>query len=109
MLLKGGGKRLLRETFAGDLPAEVFTRPKMGFAVPIGDWFRGALRELLRSSLLAENSFAAAHFNREIIEQWIDDHERKLADHSQRLYALLMLELWWSGMKSDPFNQTRAD
>ena len=32
-LLRGGGKRLLRQAFKADLPPEVFTRPKMGFAV----------------------------------------------------------------------------
>ena len=97
LLLHGGGKRLLREAFRTDLPAEVFSRPKMGFAVPIGEWFRGELRDLLRGSLLSENSFAAANFNREVIEELIEDHEKGLADHSQRLYALLMLELWYSG------------
>ncbi len=93
-LLRGGGKRLLREAFAGDLPKEVFKRPKMGFAVPIGDWLRGPLRELLRDNLFADDSFAAQHFNRGVLEGMIEDHERGIADHSQRLYALLMLELW---------------
>ena len=93
-LIRGGGKRLLREAFADDLPAEVFNRPKMGFAVPIGDWLRGPLRDLLRDSLFADDSFAARYFNREVLEEMIEDHERGIADHSQRLYALLMLELW---------------
>src|SRR5205085_10611827 len=43
-LLKGGPKRMLREAFAKDLPDFVFKRKKMGFAVPIGEWFRGELR-----------------------------------------------------------------
>jgi asparagine synthase (glutamine-hydrolysing) len=94
-LLRGGGKRLLREAFAKDLPARVFQRAKMGFAVPIGDWFRGDLRELLRDSLLAEDSFASQHFNREVLEEMLEDHEKRLNDYSQPLYALLMLELWF--------------
>jgi asparagine synthase (glutamine-hydrolysing) len=94
-LLKGGGKRLLREAFAGDLPDEVFNRRKMGFAVPIGQWFRGELRQLLRDSLLAEDSFASQHFNSDVLEEMLDDHDRQLADYSQPLYALLMLELWF--------------
>jgi asparagine synthase (glutamine-hydrolysing) len=97
MLMKGNaGKRLLREAFAADVPPEVFARPKMGFAVPIGDWMRegGALNTMLRDLLLAERSFAAANFEREAVEQLIDFHERGIEDHSQRLYALLMLELW---------------
>ncbi|HET6248781.1 MAG TPA: asparagine synthase (glutamine-hydrolyzing) [Tepidisphaeraceae bacterium] len=99
-LLKGGPKRMLREAFADDLPAWVFKRRKMGFAVPIGDWFRGELRPMLRDHLFAGDSFASAHFNRPVVERLVDEHESGRVDHSQRLYALLMLELWWKTTKS---------
>jgi asparagine synthase (glutamine-hydrolysing) len=94
-LLKGGPKRMLREAFADDLPAWVFKRRKMGFAVPIGDWFRGELRAMLRDHLFAANSFARQHFDTNVVERLVDEHETRQVDHSQRLYALLMLELWW--------------
>jgi asparagine synthase (glutamine-hydrolysing) len=94
-LLKGGPKRMLREAFAADLPAWVFKRKKMGFAVPIGEWFRGDLRPMLQDHLFAADSFAAAHFNTPTLRRLVDEHERERVDHSQRLYALLMLELWW--------------
>jgi asparagine synthase (glutamine-hydrolysing) len=94
-LLKGGPKRMLREAFADDLPAWVFKRKKMGFAVPIGDWFRGPLRAMLRESLFATAAFGRSHFDMKVVEKMVDDHESGRVDHSQRLYALLMLELWW--------------
>jgi asparagine synthase (glutamine-hydrolysing) len=94
-LLKGGPKRMLREAFAEDLPAWVFKRKKMGFAVPIGQWFRGELRSMLRDNLFAADSFANQHFNMKVVRRLVDDHEQDKVDHSQRLYALLMLELWW--------------
>ena len=90
-----GPKTLLRKAFANDLPVEVFNRPKMGFAVPIGDWFKDSLNGMVRDMLLASDSFSAAHFNLETIQSMISDHENNLADHTQRLYALLMLELWY--------------
>jgi asparagine synthase (glutamine-hydrolysing) len=99
-LLKGGPKRMLREAFAADLPAWVFKRKKRGFAVPIGEWFRGPLRAMLRDHLFAADSFARGHFNMPVVERLIDEHERGRVDHSQRLYALLMLELWWKTQKS---------
>jgi len=95
-----GGKRMLREAFARDLPPAVFNRPKMGFAVPIGDWFRGELRAMLRDTLTASNSFASSNFNMPVVQRLIDDHESSKADHSQRLYALLMLELWWKTLST---------
>ncbi len=94
-LLKGGPKRMLREAFADMLPAWVFKRKKMGFAVPIGEWFRGPLRAMLRDSLFAANSFASSHFKMPVVQRLIEEHETEKIDHSQRLYALLMLELWW--------------
>ncbi|HZL37226.1 MAG TPA: asparagine synthase (glutamine-hydrolyzing) [Tepidisphaeraceae bacterium] len=99
-LLKGGPKRMLRAAFAEDLPAWVFKRRKMGFAVPIGDWLRGELRTMLRDHLFAANSFASQHFNRAVVERLVEEHETFRRDHSQRLYALLMLELWWRGQRA---------
>ena len=98
-LLKGGPKRMLREAFADDLPAWVFTRKKMGFAVPIGDWFRGPLRGMLRDTLFSTHAFGRAHFDMCVVERLVDGHESKRVDHSQRLYALLMLELWWDTVR----------
>jgi asparagine synthase (glutamine-hydrolysing) len=98
-LLKGGPKRMLREAFKDDLPAWVFKRKKMGFAVPIGDWFRGQLRPMLRDTLFATDSFGRQHFNMNVVERLVEEHEQNRVDHSQRLYALLMLELWWNTIK----------
>ena len=93
-LLGGGAKRMLRAAFAADLPDWVFKRKKMGFAVPIGEWFRGELREMLCDHLFASDSFARGHFNMAVVQRLVDEHESRRVDHSQRLYALLMLELW---------------
>ena len=99
-LLKGGPKRMLREAFADDLPAWVFKRKKMGFAVPIGEWFRGELRPMLRDNLFASDAFGRQHFDMKVVERLVEEHEKQAVDHSQRLYALLMLELWWRWHRS---------
>jgi asparagine synthase (glutamine-hydrolysing) len=99
-LLKGGPKRMLREAFADDLPAWVFKRKKMGFAVPIGEWFRGELRPMLRDTLFSSHAFGRIHFNMKVVERLVEEHETQRVDHSQRLYALLMLELWWNTVRS---------
>jgi asparagine synthase (glutamine-hydrolysing) len=96
--LAGGPKRMLREAFAPDLPAWVFRRRKMGFAVPIGDWLRVELREMLHDHLFAADSFASSHFAPWVLERLLKEHQENRIDHSQRLYALLMLELWWRSL-----------
>ncbi|MGA2232278.1 MAG: asparagine synthase (glutamine-hydrolyzing) [Tepidisphaeraceae bacterium] len=100
-LLRGGGKRPLRQAFAADLPAWVFKRRKMGFAVPIGDWLRDSLRPMLHDLLYAANSFATANFRPAPLARLLAEHHDRRADHSQRLYALLMLELWWKEQNGD--------
>ncbi len=96
-LLAGGPKRMLREAFAADLPAWVFKRRKMGFAVPIGQWLRTDLRDMLNDLFFSTDSFAMEHFQKPALERLVADHASGRVDHSQRLYALLMLELWWRG------------
>jgi asparagine synthase (glutamine-hydrolysing) len=93
-LLKGGGKRLLRLAFEKDVPQNHFNRRKMGFAVPIGEWFRTSLRDMLRGMLLARDSVCRQCLRIEAVEHLLEQHEHGPQDHAQRLYALLMLELW---------------
>jgi asparagine synthase (glutamine-hydrolysing) len=93
--MRAAKKRLLRDAFATQLPASVFSRPKMGFAVPVGQWFRGPMRDMLYDTLLAQDALARSHFVLTSVRELLDSHARGRADHGQRLYALLMLELWW--------------
>ncbi len=102
-LLKGGPKRMLREAFAADLPDFVFRRKKMGFAVPIGQWLRESLRPMMEDLLGASDSFAAKHFQTKVWREMIDHHCPGKIDHSQRFYALVMLELWWRTKEAEPF------
>jgi asparagine synthase (glutamine-hydrolysing) len=93
-------KLILRDAFAADLPPSVFNRRKMGFAVPIGQWFRGELKSLLHDSLSAADSFAAGQLDGATIQKLLATHDAGESDHSQRLYALLMLELWWRNARN---------
>jgi asparagine synthase (glutamine-hydrolysing) len=90
---RGKGKWLLQRAFGDLVPAEVWQRPKMGFGVPLDHWFRNELRPLMRETLL-EGESTRRWFRREAVEQLIVDHEERRFDHSARLWALVMLELW---------------
>ena len=103
MLGRRRGKRRLREAFADDLPAEMFSRRKMGFALPIGDWFRGPLRDMLTGQVLRPNGFCLTHFDPPAVRRLVEAHLSGREDHSQRLYALLFLEVWhdWANAPQD--------
>lgn len=97
--LRGGiGKYLLRRAFAGDLPAEPLQRPKHGFAVPVGDWFQGELRDLFRDTVLADNRCQLV--SRKTATRLLAEHQAGRVDHGYRLWLLLFLHLWqewWHG------------
>ena len=88
-------KYLLKRVLKKLVPAENLNRSKMGFGVPIGHWFRGAMQPFLRQTLLSEKALARGMFQPEIVRQLIDSHVAVKADHSHRLWTLLMLELWF--------------
>jgi asparagine synthase (glutamine-hydrolysing) len=88
------GKWILERAFGDLLPAEVFRRRKMGFGVPLDHWFRGELKALAHDTLLGAPALSRGYFRREAIENLLAEHARRRADHSARLWSLLMLELW---------------
>jgi asparagine synthase (glutamine-hydrolysing) len=87
-------KRLLKEALEPWLPQSILTRRKMGFAVPLREWFRGPLSELPRQVLLDPRSVQRGMFRRAGVERVIDDHISGRRDTSNTLWALLQLELW---------------
>ncbi|MEW6130578.1 MAG: asparagine synthase (glutamine-hydrolyzing) [Acidobacteriota bacterium] len=87
-------KYLLKRAFKDLLPDANVYRRKMGFGVPIGDWFRTSLRNLLEDSLLSEQAMRRGYFNQQFVERMVHDHIERRADHSFALWNLLMLELW---------------
>ena len=94
--LRGGrSKVVLKRAFADLIPKEILRRPKMGFGVPLDRWFRGELKDELRAVLLDPVAIGRGLFRPEAVERLIDDHAASRKDNAYRLWALLMLELWF--------------
>ncbi|MFN7943845.1 MAG: asparagine synthase (glutamine-hydrolyzing) [Blastocatellia bacterium] len=87
-------KYILRRAMQGVLPEAILKRPKMGFPVPVGRWFRGEFRPLVEDCLLSERALGRGLFNREFLERLLAEHISGTRDHAQRLWALVNLELW---------------
>lgn len=88
------GKRLLDDAFHDFIPAEIWTRPKMGFGMPVGPWFRGALRERTEQALLGTDSRCHQYLRPEAIRSILDNHLSGRSNEGYRLWNLLFLELW---------------
>ena len=94
--LRGGrSKIVLRQAFADLLPPMINKRPKMGFGVPVDRWFRGDLKEELKAVLLDPVCLNRGIFAPEAVATMIEEHVTQKRDHAYKLWALLMLELWF--------------
>lgn len=88
------GKMVLTETFQDLIPADIQTRKKMGFGVPIDHWFRDELKPLLYDVLLSNRCLDRGLLNPVEVRTLVDEHTSARFDHAYRLWNLLCLELW---------------
>jgi asparagine synthase (glutamine-hydrolysing) len=86
------GKYILKKALEPHLPRDVLYRPKMGFGVPIGKWFRGPLRPRLRESLLEGGLAQTGLFNQGYLEKLVNDHQSGLREYSAPLWSLMMFQ-----------------
>jgi len=95
MKVRGQEKKwLLREALRGTIPDVILDRPKQGFSVPIGDWFRDELRGWVREVLLDPSTLGRGWFAPGVVEDLLDRHAAGVDDDQHRIWSLLMLELW---------------
>lgn len=88
----GVGKYLLKKLAERYFPREFVYRRKMGFGIPVADWLRGPLRPLLEDTL--RDARLMAPLEQSIIRVTLDNFLNHDADHSPKLWALLMYGLW---------------
>lgn len=86
------GKHLFKHALEAQLPNDILYRPKMGFSVPLASWFRGPLRERVRSALLGASFTELGLFRRDYVQTLVDQHQSGRRDHSAALWSLLMFE-----------------
>ncbi|HUP41797.1 MAG TPA: asparagine synthase (glutamine-hydrolyzing), partial [Thermoanaerobaculia bacterium] len=87
------GKHLFKRALEGRVPRPILERPKRGFAIPLGHWFRGRLGGFVRELLLSEESRRRGLFRASYLERLLALHEggRPLDLH---LWTLVSFELW---------------
>lgn len=89
------GKWIVKEIARRHLPATIVDRKKVGFRVPLDEWFRGGLRDFLNDMLVGPDSFVASFLDRRMISRLLEDHEKRRRNEELRLWNLMGLEVWW--------------
>jgi len=92
--LRGGTtKYVLRQAMKDVLPDAILNRPKMGFPVPIGTWFRGAYHSVVDEYVLSDRAQSRGIFNADYVRDIVRRHQVG-EDHSERLWSLVNFEIW---------------
>ncbi len=94
-LRRGRSKVLLKALAGRYLPPAIVHRKKQGFTVPVGEWFRGRLRPLLRDALGPARLARQGLFDACAVEALIAEHEAGRRNRWKELWALLVFQLWW--------------
>jgi asparagine synthase (glutamine-hydrolysing) len=87
-------KALLKRAFAGVLPGDVLGHPKQGFMIPLARWLRTDLRPAVDDLLAPERVAARGLFVPAEVARLTREHLTGARSHADRLWALMMLELW---------------
>jgi asparagine synthase (glutamine-hydrolysing) len=87
-------KALLKDAFADVLPGEVTRRRKQGFMIPLSRWLRTELRDLVDDALAPDVVRARGLWRADAVERLVTEHRSGRRTHGDRLWSLVMLELW---------------
>jgi asparagine synthase (glutamine-hydrolysing) len=87
-------KRVLREAARTLLPRQILKRRKVGFRVPVDEWFAGGMRDYLYEHLRSADSLTRNYFNTAVLDRILDEHTQGVQSHDKLLWTLLTLEIW---------------
>ena len=88
------GKWALRQILYKYVPSDLIDRPKSGFAIPIGEWLRGPLKEWAED-LIEENKIIKQGFlNHKNVRKIWESHISGNADYTARIWSILMFQSW---------------
>lgn len=94
--MRNGSQKFILKKLAErvGVPREVLYRRKQGFALPLGQWMRGELKDLVLSTLLDKQTLQRGYFDPNGVRRMLGEHFEGRRDHSARLWRLLIFELW---------------
>lgn len=96
----GQGKHILIRALGDRLPSELLNRPKMGFALPLAQWLRGPLREMLWDHLASPRFLNRGIVSPDFVRHMLNEHQTGRRDNRGWLWALLVLEMWFRDFES---------
>ena len=87
-------KWILKKTMEESLPKKIIYRRKSGFGLPLRNWIRKDLRELVNDYLNVTSLKRRGLFDPERVQKLISDNQKGVRDSSYSIFALLCIEIW---------------
>ena len=87
-------KWILREAGRQLIPQRILERPKVGFRVPVNEWFRGEMRDYLMEHLASAASMTRGYYDAGALARVLTEHLNGRQNHEKLLWSLLNLEIW---------------
>lgn len=89
------GKYVLRKAVEPWLPKGALQRRKLGFQMPLADWFVGDFNDFARDAWRSSGAAETGFLNPIEVERLFDEHRAGLGNHGRLLYAIAMFSCWW--------------
>lgn len=84
------GKYAFKKALEPYVDSNILYRPKMGFSIPIAEWFRGPLKSSLNSTILSDNMLDSGFFDARALKDMISAHTSGRSNHADALWCLMM-------------------
>jgi len=110
--LRGFSRKYILKKAVGHLiPQKVLTRGKEGFSIPMKNWLREELKPMMMDFLSAARLRRQGWFNQEYIARLAKEHLQEQANHSHRLWPLIVFQMWCEryAMGRQDFSHTERD
>jgi asparagine synthase (glutamine-hydrolysing) len=97
---EGKEKWLLRQVLYKYVPKSLVDRPKMGFAIPVGEWLKGPLREWAEDLLDPKQISDDGLLNPQLIQRAWHEHLSGQRNRQYQLWNILMFQGWYGKVRS---------
>jgi asparagine synthase (glutamine-hydrolysing) len=92
-------KSILRQAVKNMLPPSILEKPKEGFSIPMKHWLRTSLKPMMLDLLSKAALQKHGYFDHQVVAGWIQEHLDGRVNHSHRLWALMVFEIWYHNQR----------
>ncbi|MGF1758896.1 asparagine synthase (glutamine-hydrolyzing) [Photobacterium sagamiensis] len=94
-LQEGETKYIYKKAVADLIGNDLTYRKKQMFTVPISEWLKHDLKDMVLDLLLSEKTIARDLFNKDYVETLYANHCSGKANNTREIRALMALEIWF--------------